>query len=93
MVAYLRATMEDGPATTARYRASVLQRFVDWATPSRPVEALSALLLRRYARHLERDGVRSAARYVALVEQVWAWAYERDAPWPSRLPPGTTSTP
>lgn len=61
-------------ADTGKYRASLLQKFIDWAGEDEPVTKLSAPLLLAYAAWLPTAGVRSVARYVGTVEQVWAWA-------------------
>ena len=58
---------------TADWRASTIARFIEWAGASTPASELSASLLRAYADHLPTRRS-TVSRYVALVEQVWAWA-------------------
>ena len=67
---------------TADWRASTIARFIDWAGASTPASELSASLLRSYADHLRDEEIRTVSRYVALVEQVWAWARKQPSAWP-----------
>lgn len=80
--AWVRATVARRPTATARFRASLLQRFLDWAGEARPVGDLTGGLLRDYAAHLSDEGLKSVARYVGTVEQLWRWAYDNADTYP-----------
>jgi integrase len=80
--AWIANTMNRRPAATARFRASVLQRFLDYADAELPVVELTGGLLRAYADHLAAVGVKSVSRYVGTVEQLWAWAYDNGDTYP-----------
>jgi integrase len=80
--AWIRVTVEGRPAATARFRASVLQRFVTWAGDGRPVADLTGGLLRDYATALRAAGVKSVARYVGTAEQLWRWAHDNGDTFP-----------
>ncbi|MEZ4320779.1 MAG: hypothetical protein R3F61_25075 [Myxococcota bacterium] len=82
VVAYVTMSTDGRPATTARYRASILQRFLDWAGPEATVDSLSPTYLTDYAMFVKREGITQFSRYVGLVEQVWTWAHDR----PERFP-------
>lgn len=81
-VAYIRVSVEGRPRSTARHRATLLQRFLDWAGDERRVGDLTTSLLTEYATFLRGEGIGSVSRYVAQVEQVWAWAWNRSDAFP-----------
>lgn len=80
--AYLAATVRGRPASTARYRSSVLQKFLTWAGEETPVSKLTTGMLGDYAQHLQAADIRSVSRYVGLVEQLWEWAHNRSDTYP-----------
>lgn len=86
-IAYTQASYRARPEATAKHRASLLNRFVAWAGPDRPVSDLTVSLLTGYADVLRAgsDGkraIRSVSRYVGVVEKLWTWAYNRLEKYP-----------
>jgi len=56
-MAYVRASAEGRPASTARFRATLLQRFLDWSRDESRVGDLTTGLLSEYATFLRGEGI------------------------------------
>ena len=70
------------PKATQKYRASVLQKFMDHVGEDTTLDRLDVELLRDYADHLDAQGIKSVSRYIGTVEQWWTWAWNNRKTYP-----------
>lgn len=78
VIGYLKASKSKSKSTQ-RHRASLLQKWMDWAGEDRTLDTLTPGLLRAYADSLT---VKSTSRYLGTVEQWWDWTYRNREDYP-----------
>ena len=80
-LAYVQAARDDKkPEATVRWRLSALNRLIAFMGDRALLSDLSPTKLRGYHAALDKEGLRSAHRYLAAAEGFWRWAVRRKLP-------------